>query len=174
LRVPLPRDFGWVHHASLARSCRSAASASSYSWKVVQLGAVLRGSGGRSWAPLSSGSQDGSPCLRLEVGGPLRCDWKEGAAVGRRSWPVFQCRRKIPRSGVGEGCGLTSAPLNPPRRRRLPLPPPRALGAAGAGRRFARCYKKSCDVLWPCPPACQVAAVALAPFCCSLYGSKWI
>ena len=103
LRLPLPRDFGWVHHASLARSCGSAASSSSYSWKVAQLGAVLRGSGGRSWAPLSSGSQDGSPCLRLEVGGPLRCDWKEGAAVGRRSWPVFQCLRKIPGSGRRRG-----------------------------------------------------------------------
>ena len=28
---------------------------SSYSWKVAQLGAVLCGSVGRSWAPLSSG-----------------------------------------------------------------------------------------------------------------------
>ena len=119
-------------------------------------------------------SQDGSPCLRSETGGFLRCDWKAGVATARRSWLIFQCLRKIPRSGAGEGFGLTPAPLNPPRWRLLHLPPPRALGAAGAGRRLARCYKKSCDVLWPCPPACQVAAVALAPFCCSLYGSKWI
>jgi hypothetical protein len=44
LRVLLPRDFGQVHHALLARS-----------WKMAQLGAVLRGSGRWSWAPLSSG-----------------------------------------------------------------------------------------------------------------------
>ena len=55
LLVPLPRDFGWVHHAPLARSCGSAVSSSSYSWKVAQLGVVLHGSGGRSWAPLSFG-----------------------------------------------------------------------------------------------------------------------
>ena len=55
LRVPLPQDFGWVHHAPLARSCGSAASSSSYSWKVAQLGTVLRGSGGWAWAPFSSG-----------------------------------------------------------------------------------------------------------------------
>ena len=48
LRVSFPRDFGWVHHVSLARSCGSAASSSSYSWKVAHLGTVLRGSGGRS------------------------------------------------------------------------------------------------------------------------------
>ena len=55
LLVPLPRDFGWVHHALLTRSRRSTASSSSFNWKAAQLGAVLCGSGGWSWALLSSG-----------------------------------------------------------------------------------------------------------------------
>ena len=47
-------------------------------------------------------SQDGSPCLRSETGGFLRCDWKAGTVVGRRSWPLFQRLRRISRSGVSE------------------------------------------------------------------------
>jgi len=39
----------------------------------------------------------------------------EGAVANeRRSWRVFQCLRKIPRSGDGGEFGLTSAPLNSP------------------------------------------------------------
>ena len=35
LLVPLPRGFGWVHHAALARSCGHAASSSSSNWKAA-------------------------------------------------------------------------------------------------------------------------------------------
>ena len=55
LRLPLPRYLGWASHASSTQSRKSAASSSSYGWKAAQLTAVLRGSGGRSRAPLSSG-----------------------------------------------------------------------------------------------------------------------
>ena len=105
LRLPLPQDLRRVHHASSTRSCGSAASSSSYSWKVAQLGVVPRGSGGRSWAPLSSGRVVLQPGWVSAPPSWLR---------GRRSWPVFQHRRKIPRSGTDEEKGLTSAPLTPP------------------------------------------------------------
>jgi len=52
-RLPLPRDLGWAPHASLTRSRGSATSSSSYSLKAAQLGAVLCGSRGRSWASFS-------------------------------------------------------------------------------------------------------------------------
>ena len=80
LRLPFPRDLGWAPHASSTRSRGSAASSSSYSWKAVQLGAVLRGSRGWSRAPFSSGRV----VLRPEWasappsgGGRLEwCEWK--------------------------------------------------------------------------------------------------
>ena len=127
LLVPLPQDFGWVHHVPLARSWGPAASSSSSIWKVAQLGTVLRGSGGRSWIPLSVGRVVLHPgrVSMSPFGGGRFSEWRlEGEAAGsRRSWPVFQCLRKIPRSGYGEEFGLTSAPKTLPRRR-LPLPPP--------------------------------------------------
>ena len=80
LRLPLPRDLGWAPHASSTRSRGSAASSSSYSWKAAQLGAVLCGSGGRSWAPRSSGRvvlQLGWVSAPPSGGGRLEwCDWK--------------------------------------------------------------------------------------------------
>ena len=114
LLVPLPRDFGWVHHVPLTWSCGAAASSSSSNWKAAQLGAVLRGSGGRSWAPLSSGTVVVQPG-RVSVppfGGGRFSEWRlEGEVAGaRRSWPVFQCPRKITGSYTGEGLGLTLAP----------------------------------------------------------------
>ena len=39
---------------------------------------------------------------------------EDAVANGRRSWPVFQCLRRIPRSGADGEFGLTSAPLNSP------------------------------------------------------------
>jgi len=80
LRLPLPRDLGWAPHASLMRSRGSAASSSSYSWKAAQLGAVLCGSGGRSWAPHSSSRvvlQPGWVSAPPSKGRRLEwCDWK--------------------------------------------------------------------------------------------------
>ena len=80
LRLPLPRDLGWAPHASSTRSRRSAASSSSYGWNAAQLSAVLRGSGGRPRAPLSSGRvvlQPGWVSAPPSGGGRLEwCDWK--------------------------------------------------------------------------------------------------
>lgn len=80
LRLPLPRDLGWAPHTSLTWSRGSTASSSSYSWKAAQLGAVLCGSGGRSWAPRSSGRvvlQPGWVSAPPSGGGRLEwCDWK--------------------------------------------------------------------------------------------------
>jgi len=94
LLVPLPRDFWWVHHALLTRSCRPAASSSSSIWKEAQFGTALCGSGGRSRVPLSvdrvvlhSGRVSAPP-----FGGGRSSEWRlEGEVAGaRRSWPVFQ------------------------------------------------------------------------------------
>ena len=80
LRLPLPRDLGWAHHASSMWSRRSAASSSSYGWKAAQLGVVLRGSGGWLRAPFSSGRvvlQPGWVSAPPFGGGQLEwCDWK--------------------------------------------------------------------------------------------------
>ena len=74
-------------------------------WHSLALCFVAAGDGHGLLSRLAgwSCSQDGSPRLRLEACGFLRCDWKAGVAVGRRSWPIFQCLRRISRSGVGEG-----------------------------------------------------------------------
>jgi len=55
LLVPLPRGFGWVHHAALVRSCGPVASSSNSIWKAVRFGTVLGGSGGQTGVPRSAG-----------------------------------------------------------------------------------------------------------------------
>ena len=112
--VPLPRDLGWVHPALLARSCGPAASFSSSIRKVAQFGTAFCGIGGRSRVPLSVGRVVLHPGRVSEspFGGGRFSEWQlEGEVAGtRRSWPIFQCPRKITGCYTGEGLGLTSAP----------------------------------------------------------------
>ena len=86
LLVPLPRGFGWVHHAALARSCGPVASSSSSIWKAVQFGTALSCSGGWTGAPLSIGRVVLHP-ERVSVppvGGGWFSEWRlEGQQLGQ-------------------------------------------------------------------------------------------
>ena len=109
LRLPLPRDLGWAPHAPVTRSRRSAASSSSYSWKAAQLGAVLRGSGGRSRAPLSSGRVVLQPewvSAPPFGGGRLEwCDWKAPWATERDHGASSSARGRYPEAALVGGLG---------------------------------------------------------------------
>ena len=114
LLVPLPRDFWWVHHATLARSYGPAASSSSYIWKVAQFGTALSGSGGRSRFPRSVGRVVLHPerVSAFPAGGGRFSKWRlEGIVAGARTpWAAFHALRRITGSYIGGEFGPASVP----------------------------------------------------------------